>query len=156
MEKDVTLSTRVSSALRDEINKDADEAGMSQAEWLRNAAESYLGAGGDTADLLRLSSDDKLQIIQNHIEEIEAFNNDQDETDEDLEKVIEDFNEDLEILKSRSDELEDDDEEASNDLHDQLDDLLDQVNDQLDDLSDDSDDDAVDSNDDADEDQDQN
>jgi len=136
MEKDVTLSTRVSSGLRDEINKDAEEAGISQAEWLRSAAESYLAAGGNQADLLMLTPEDKLQIIQNHIEEIEDFNNDLDETDERLEKMVEDFNEDLEILKDRHNDLDEDDKDYDNlldDLNYQLDSLLDQVNDCLDD-----------------------
>ena len=108
MEKDVTLSTRVSSGLRDEINKDAEEAGISQAEWLRSAAESYLAAGGNQADLLMLTPEDKLQIIQNHIEEIEDFNNDLDEDDKDYDNLLDDLNY-------------------------QLDNLLDQVNDCLDD-----------------------
>lgn len=144
MQKDVTLSTRVSSGLRDEINKDAEEAQISQAEWLRSAAESYLAAGGNQADLLRLTPKDKLQVIQNHIEEIEDFNSNLDETDEHLEKMVEDFNEDLEILKDRHDDLDEDDEDYDDlydDLNEQLDSLLDQVNDQLDDLSDDPEDD---------------
>ena len=132
MQKDVTLSTRVSSDLRDAINEDAEETGVSQAEWLRSAAESYLGAGGKEADLLMLTPEDKLQIIKNHIKLIEDY----DETDNLLDEEINDFKEDLEILQDRYDDLDEDDknyEELLDDLDEQLDSLLDQVNDLLDD-----------------------
>lgn len=125
MEKLVTVSIRVPSEVKDLINADAAAMDQTQADWLRDALESYMAMDDIQDESEYYSFADYKDLIENQIEEIEDQNNSDDivselnERFDDLKERIEDKNDlnndDLLNLCEEAQELLDDCRNFTND-----------------------------------------
>ena len=106
MEKLVTITLRVTDTLRDEIQASAQDSDQSQADWLRDAVEHYIAIEEGTDIIDRLTPEDQINIIENHLNKME----DSDEYDE---IKVESLREWYDELKENYDKFDDDRAEFS-------------------------------------------
>jgi predicted DNA-binding protein len=117
MEKQVTISIRVPSDVKDAINEDAAAQDQIQAEWLRDAIESYLAMDDIRDESESYDFTDYKNLIEHQIEKIE----DLDDTDD----VVKEFNDRFDDLKERIEDVDDLNDDDLLDLMNDAQDLLD-------------------------------
>lgn len=121
MEKLVTVSVRMTDALRDELQADAQACDMTQADWMREAVEHYLALDDIQDESESYDFTDYKNLIEHQIEKVEELD-DTDDIVSDLNKRFDALKESIEEFDSSPDDFDDD---ALLDLMNEAQDLLD-------------------------------
>jgi predicted DNA-binding protein len=120
MSKDVILTVRVPSELRDEINSEVKTLETTQADWLRDAIEAYLKTDGQDSDITRAELNEmSWQELEDLIQELDLDTDpndysttlimDPDDNSEDADNLRQAIAEELEISDEDPDEDPDED-----------------------------------------------